>query len=45
MQDVGSLEDSILETMEEKGLSLNEMQEVSCLLHDRLTLMEKEAKS
>ena len=45
MKDVGSLVDSILEIMEGKGLSLDEMQEVSCLLKDRLELMEKEAKS
>lgn len=45
VKDVGSLVDSILEIMEGKGLSLDEMQEVSCLLKDRLELMEKEAKS
>ena len=44
VKDVGSLVDSILEIMEGKGLSLDEMQEVSCLLQDRLELMEKEAK-
>lgn len=45
VKDVGSLVDSILEIMEGKGLSLDEMQEVSCLLQDRLELMEKEAHS
>ena len=42
--DLASIVDEILESLEEKELTVDEMQDVSWMLHERLELMEKEAK-
>ncbi len=43
--DLASIVDEILESLEEKELTVDEMQDVSWMLHERLELMEKEAQS